>query len=61
MSGMSSKLKKDADRKPDRKPYTPPRLREFGPVGALTQGGTGLSSEAGPSGMGMAMAGNKRA
>ena len=51
----------DAYHKTGRKPYIPPRLREFGPVGALTQGGTGLSSEAGPSGMGMAMARNKRA
>jgi hypothetical protein len=25
--------------------YTPPRLKEFGPVGALTQAGTGLKTE----------------
>lgn len=30
----------------DRRDYEKPRLREFGPVGVLTQGGTGLSSEA---------------
>jgi hypothetical protein len=30
----------------DRRDYETPRLREFGPVGALTQGGTGQSSEA---------------
>ena len=24
----------------DREPYSPPSLREFGPVGALTHGGT---------------------
>jgi hypothetical protein len=27
--------------------YTPPRLKEFGPVGALTQAGTGLTAEMG--------------
>lgn len=29
-----------------RLPYSPPRLRLFGPVGALTQAGTGNASEA---------------
>jgi hypothetical protein len=28
-----------------RKTYTPPRLQHFGPVGALTQSGTGNASE----------------
>ena len=29
----------------ERLPYAAPSLREFGPVSALTQAGTGLSSE----------------
>lgn len=28
-----------------RKPYVAPKLREFGPVGALTQAGSGTASE----------------
>jgi hypothetical protein len=28
-----------------REPYAPPKLKEFGPVGLLTQAGTGLISE----------------
>lgn len=35
-----------------RAPYTPPRLQFFGPVGALTQSGTG---DMGENGMGMGM------
>ena len=34
-----------------RLPYSSPTLREFGPVGALTQAGTGLSSEVMQNGM----------
>jgi len=36
------KLTEQRDARPaDRRdPYTPPKLKEFGPVGALTQGGT---------------------
>jgi hypothetical protein len=29
----------------DRRTYSPPKLREFGPVGALTQAGTGAATE----------------
>ena len=29
----------------DRKPYAPPTLRDFGPVAALTQSGTGMNPE----------------
>ena len=36
----------------DRRDYVKPCLREFGPVGALTQGGTGQVSEAMTGGMG---------
>ena len=31
--------------KTDRKPYAAPQLVEFGPVGQLTQAGTGLKTE----------------
>jgi len=32
--------------------YTPPKLKEFGPVGALTQGGSiGMMEGSGPKGM----------
>ena len=36
------KLTEQRDARPaDRRdPYTPPKLKEFGPVGALTQGGS---------------------
>ena len=37
--------------------YTPPKLKVFGPVGTLTQAGTGTRAEGG---MGMGMAGKKR-
>ena len=46
-----SKLKTENQHKPQspsekgRKPYAPPELREFGPVGALTQAGTGAMGE----------------
>ena len=46
-----SKLKTQNQDKPQsprekgRKPYTPPQLRQFGPVGALTQSGTGAMGE----------------
>jgi hypothetical protein len=43
-----------------RRPYSPPKLKEFGPVGALTQAGTGLSSEVMNNGM-LAMSPSKRA
>ena len=43
-----------------RLPYKPPELREFGPVGALTQAGTGLSSEVMSNGM-ASMSPNQRA
>jgi len=29
----------------NRMPYAPPTLRNFGPVAALTQGGTGMAPE----------------
>ncbi len=41
-------------RTPGRYPYSPPKLRTFGPVGVLTQGGTGNMIE-GAMGMGMMM------
>jgi hypothetical protein len=34
-----------AARADGRLPYSPPRLQLFGPVGALTQGGSGTASE----------------
>ena len=40
--------------------YSPPRLREFGHVGKLTQAGTGTLSESGGMGMGMGMSPNRR-
>jgi len=45
------KLTEQGDARPaDRRdPYTPPMLKEFGPVGALTQGGSiGQMEESGP-------------
>ena len=36
----------DATRRSCRKHYSNPELRVFGPVGALTQAGTGFNSEA---------------
>jgi len=46
----------------NRKPYSPPSLKEFGTVGLLTQAGSGLSSETMGNGMGMAsMSPNQRA
>jgi hypothetical protein len=33
--------------------YVPPKLKNFGPVGSLTQAGTGLSTEMTAGGMGM--------
>ena len=32
-------------RRTDKATYSPPRLIEFGPVGTLTQSGTGIGSE----------------
>ena len=36
----------DAAKVDGRRPYSPPRLQLFGPVGALTQAGSGNASEA---------------
>jgi len=44
---VEQKIKKSVGRAAVRKPYSPPRLKEFGPVGALTQAGTGAMSEGG--------------
>ena len=43
-----------------RKPYNNPMLRHFGPVGMLTQAGSGLDSEAMSNGM-FSMSPKKRA
>ena len=44
----------------DRVAYAPPKLKVFGPVGALTQAGSGVSSEAMSNGM-ASMSRNQRA
>ena len=60
---MTSRIlttRNDGKQETGRKNYTPPRLRVFGPVGNLTQAGTGLGTEMG-SVMGMGMgAGSRR-
>ena len=43
-----------------RKIYSRPTLKAYGHIAALTQAGTGLSSEGGGMGMGMSNAPNKR-
>ena len=40
-----------ADRARDRKSYSRPRLRVFGPIGTLTQSGSGVDVEAVMNGM----------
>ena len=44
---IEGKIKKSVGRAAVRKPYLPPTLKEFGPVGALTQAGTGAKTEGG--------------
>ena len=43
--GASKAAQRKCHRSGERLPYAAPRLKEFGPVSALTQAGTGLSSE----------------
>jgi len=45
---IEQKIKQSVGRAAVRKPYLPPTLKEFGPVGALTQAGTGAKSENSP-------------
>lgn len=42
---MSKQSDKDRSDRPERKSYSSPALREFGPVGRLTQSGTGQARE----------------
>ena len=42
---MSKQSCDDRADRPERKSYTSPTLREFGPVGRLTQSGTGMINE----------------
>ena len=46
---MQKYLKEIGNSRSGRKPYARPVLREFGPVGSLTQSGTGTMNEAGMS------------
>ena len=46
---MSKQAKNDHERDRERLPYTSPVLKEFGPVGQLTQAGTQGMTEAGMS------------
>jgi len=46
---MSKHGKENRDTNRERQPYERPALREFGPVGALTQAGTGTMMEQGNS------------
>ena len=39
----------------DQRPYSRPDLREFGPVGQLTQSGTGTRGESNQTGVGQEM------
>ena len=42
---MSKHAAENRDTGLERQPYTRPTLREFGPVGKLTQAGTGMAAE----------------
>ena len=42
---MTKDAKETRGRVSRRQPYVRPTLREFGPVGTLTQGGTGMNDE----------------
>ena len=42
---MSEHAPENRDTSLERQPYTCPTLREFGPVGKLTQAGTGMINE----------------
>ncbi len=44
---IEHKNENSVERSVDRKKYAPPKLREFGPVGALTQAGTAGKDEKG--------------
>ena len=46
-SGVNSQYKPDHrhEQPPGRRAYTPPTLQVFGPVGALTQSGSGMGGE----------------
>jgi hypothetical protein len=47
LAKIAQKLNKIKEQALPRRPYTTPHLREFGPVGTLTQAGTGAKSEGG--------------
>ena len=49
MTNIEQTAKQREKESVDRDAYAPPRLQEFGPVGALTQGGTSGDVEMGSS------------
>ena len=49
----SDKAARDQEDFAPRKPYSPPALKQFGPVGALTQAGTVSTTETMGMGQGM--------
>ena len=50
MADSKQEAKRHDDRLPGRQTYVPPTLKEFGLVGALTQGGAGSVAEKGMGG-----------
>jgi hypothetical protein len=51
VASIKEKSQQSYERSPDRDAYVPPKLKEFGPVGNLTQAGSGANSEAMANGM----------
>ena len=51
MAGIEGKSQQSDERSAERGAYLPPKLKEFGPVGKLTQAGTGGTSEVMGNGM----------
>jgi hypothetical protein len=60
MANIKEKSQQSYERSADRDTYVPPKLKEFGPVGNLTQAGSGATSEVMANGM-SSMSTNQRA
>jgi hypothetical protein len=60
VANIKEKSQQSYGRSADREAYVPPKLKEFGPVGNLTQAGSGTTAEAMANGM-ASMSMNQRA